>query len=145
MLKAWIGTAAACPALVAICALAVLALNVPALAGGRNDLYLGEVEQPPVKGFPQEEKIELYVHTQHHRDGSVTVKIPAVNIFNVYMDCLNGHRIAAGFNPSGNAQELPLVDIKVEHRSFKASGIWQEVNPFTFKGTLPKHGPASEP
>jgi hypothetical protein len=127
----------------ALLGLALLAFAAPALAGGRNDVYIGEVEQPPVAGFPREGKIELYVHTQHHRDGSVTVKIPVINIFNVYLDCQNGHHISAGFNPRGDASGLAFAGINVKRRSFKQSGIWEETNPFTLTGTLPKHGSAS--
>jgi hypothetical protein len=122
--------------------LALLVHVAPVLAGGRNDVYIGPVEQALLSGFSAEEKIELYVHTQHHRDGSITVKIPVINIFNVYLDCQNGHHISAGYNPKGDASELSFVGLDVKRRSFKQSGIWQEVNPFVLKGTLPKHGSA---
>lgn len=123
--------------------LALLAIAPQALAHGRNDAYIGPIEQPPLEGFPPEEKIELYVHTQYHHDGSITIKIPVVNIFNVYLNCQNGHHIGTGYNAKGDTQEFGLVGLNVKHHSFKQSGIWQEDDSFVLKGTLPNHGSAS--
>ncbi len=131
--------------LAAICVLAVLValgLSPSVLAGGRNDVYVGEVEQSAVKGFGQQKAIELYVHTQHHRDGRVTIKIPVVNIFDLYATCRDGSAEGVGFNAGGTTSKLDLRDITVSHRSFKSAGVWQDLDRFAFQGSLPKHGPA---
>jgi hypothetical protein len=123
------------------CALVALTTTVPALAGGRNDVYAGEIEQPPVAGFAHEKTIELYVHTQHHRDGRVTVKIPVVNIFDVYLRCQNGTYVGAGFNAGGVTTRIELTDIEVEHRSFDQIGGDEEgLIHVKLMGTLPKRG-----
>jgi hypothetical protein len=125
----------------ATCALVTLAPTVPALAGGRNDVYVGEIEQAPAAGFSHEKTIELYVHTQHHRDGRVTVKIPVVNIFDVYFRCQNGANVGAGFNAGGVTTRIELTDIKIEHRSFDQIGGDEEgMIHVKLEGTLPKHG-----
>ena len=135
------------PVVSAICvlaALALLVLSVPAFAGGRNDVYVGEIEQPAAHGFNHSKTIELYVHTQHHRDGTVTINIPVVNVFDVYASCPNGTDVSVGFNAGGVTSRLDIRGTKVKrNRSFEASGIWGELDGFKLKGTLPAHGAAT--
>lgn len=118
------------------------AFVAPALAGGRNDVYVGAIEQSPTPGFPREETVELYVHTQYHRDGTVTVKIPVINLFDIHLDCQNGGHVSAGFNPGGVTTKLDILEVAVKRGAFKASGIWQGIDRFKLVGILPRHGSA---
>jgi hypothetical protein len=131
-------------ALTSLVAVAVVggAIAGPTLAGGRNDVYEGPIEQSPAPGFPTEETIELYVHTQHHRDGTVTVKIPVVNLFDIHLDCQNGGHVSAGFNAHGVTTKLDILEVAVNHGAFKASGLWEGIDRFKLLGALPRHGPA---
>jgi hypothetical protein len=100
---------------------ALLALAASANAGGRNDLYSGPIDQTQPAGFPSKTSIELYVHTQRHHDGSSTVKITHVNIFDVTLRCENGNDIGAG-NSRGDTDTVQAFGerypIKVEAGSF---------------------------
>jgi hypothetical protein len=123
--------------------LALAALSTPALAGGRNDVWVGEVEQAPVGIFLHTETIELYVHTQHHRDGRVTVKIPVVNIFDLHEHCQGGQEVGVGFNPGGITTKLELREIKVSHRHInQTKGLEEGLGHITIIGVLPRHGAA---
>jgi hypothetical protein len=104
-----------------IAPVALFALAATANAGGSNDLYTGPVDQVQPPGFPSKTSIELYVHTQHHHDGSSTVKITHVNIFDVTLHCENGKDIGAG-ESRGDTDTVQAFGerypIKVERGSF---------------------------
>jgi hypothetical protein len=101
--------------------LAALALAAGASAGGRNDVYTGPIDQTQPSGFPSKTSIELYVHTQRHHDGSATVKITHINIFDVTLRCENGKYIGAG-ESRGNTDTVQAFGerypIKVKRGSF---------------------------
>jgi hypothetical protein len=132
-------------AVVLCAALASLAIAAPADAGGRNDVYSGSIEQDPVPGFPHETKIELYVHTQHHRRGRTTVKITHINVYDITLRCENGSYLGSGEN-RGNTdtiQVVPRYPIVLNRGSFdepRASGATGELVPI--KGSLTAHGAA---
>lgn len=100
---------------------ALLALAATASAGGRNDLYIGPINQAQPPGFPSKTSIELYVHTQQHHDGSSTVKITHINIFDVTLQCENGQDIGTG-ESRGNTDTVQAFGerypIKVKGGSF---------------------------
>lgn len=132
---------AAVPAALAI---ALLGLAAPALAGGRNDLYTGPIEQDPVPGLPHETKIELYVHTQNHHGGGATVKITHINIYNVSLRCENGQYVGAGLSRGDTdtvqafGQRYP---IKVKGGSFDEPNAYGSSGEgVVIKGKLSKRG-----
>lgn len=126
-------------------ALAVLALAVPADAGGRNDLYSGPIEQEPVKGLPHETKVEIFVWTQHHGDGRVTRFISRINIYDVGLRCENGKYVGAG-EPIGNTDVIQVNfsrKLEIKGGSFsepKGYGSYGEAEAVAIKGSLSKRG-----
>jgi hypothetical protein len=125
-----------------ICAaLAALSLAAPAGAGGRNDLYIGPIEQAPIYGFPHEPKIEMFVWTQHHHDGRVTRSISAINIEDVHLRCENGHYLGGG-DPIGNTDLIQVNahgSMEIKRGSFsepRGYGSYGEGERITIKGTV---------
>ncbi len=122
-------------------AFGVLAIAAPAGAGGRNDVYSGPIDQAPVPGFPHEPKIELYVHTQHHRDGRSKVKITHINIYDVTLHCENGKDVGAG-EGRGNTdtvQVVPRYPIALKSGSFnEPRGPGEEGELVAIKGSVSK-------
>jgi hypothetical protein len=123
--------------------LALLVLSAPALARGRNEVFAGEIDQPPLEEFAPHPKIELFVHIQNHRGGRLTIKIPAVNIFNTHYRCQNGVDVDVGLT-HGSTSRLGLREIQVKkNRTFDQSvGFDEGAGHGRFTGTLPKHGSA---
>lgn len=127
---------------VALCvAFLAVALAPAADAGGRNDVFTGPIEQTPTPGLPHKTTIELFIHTQHHRDGSTTENFSTANIYDVTLRCGNGDDVGAG-EPVGNidiVQVYPSHRIRIKRGSFdipRAAGPEEEV--IKMKGTVSK-------
>jgi hypothetical protein len=125
-------------ALVPATVAALLVIAAPTLAGGRLDHYAGPINQD---GRPAP-TIELWVHTQRHRDGRVVVKITNTWLRNVYYHCPDGNNWypgSAGGNQSG--VQFP-ARITLVRRAFSKTTFSESVD-LTIKGRIPKRGPAS--
>jgi hypothetical protein len=128
---------------IACATLALLALAAPASAGGRNDAYSGPIEQAPLNGFPHEPKIEIFVWTQHHRDGKVTRAISGINIYDVHLRCENGEYLGAG-EPIGNTDVIQFnahtaMEIKRGGSFNEPRGYGGGGEPVSIKGSVSKH------
>jgi hypothetical protein len=127
---------------VALSLIALLAFGSQALASGNNLVYSGPVDQAAQPHIPQAH-IDLYVHVQHHRNGKVTVRLPVVNVFNVYAACQDGTSLYPGIN-HGAITKADFEDFKVKGRSINGTGGTQEGSiRMKLIGTIPKHGAAS--
>ncbi len=122
--------------------LVLLVFGAQALASGKNLVYSGPVDQAQMPTVPAAH-IDLYVHIQHHRNGKVTIKLPVVNVFNVYAQCQGGTSLYPGIN-HGATTKADFEDFKVKGRSINGTGGTQEGTiKMKLIGTLPKHGSPS--
>jgi hypothetical protein len=121
--------------------LTLLALGAQALASGRNDTYSGPLSETG----PPQPTINLYVHTQRHRDGRVVVKITNIVLLDAYYTCSDGKSYAPG-STGGNRSKLTFTGepIKLKRRSFSRTLIEDSSQLYLkLSGRIPKHGPAS--
>lgn len=122
-------------------ALASLALGARALGSGREDTYSGPLSETG----PPQPTINLYVHTQRHRDGRVVVKITNLVLLDAYYTCSDGKAYAPG-STGGNRSKLTFTGepITLKRRSFSRTLIEDSSDlKMKLSGKIPKHGAAS--
>lgn len=126
------------------CALASLSIAVLALAGGRDHVYIGPIDQVdlPGPGGRNEGSIELIVHRQHHRDGTTTAEVVFVRMIDVNLHCENGEWVGAGL-PAGGKNTVLLNShgvMEIKRGSFsEPKGYGDEGERVGIKGTVSAH------
>ena len=132
----------------ALCALvfATATLASVALAGqGKNSRYHGNLSQPPLDEFSPQPTLDLYVHTQKHRDGSVVVKVTNVVVNDAHYHCQDGNDWAPG-STGGNRSSLFFVgQFRLNKKRAFSRSLFEESAEVTAKltGKIPQHAAAS--
>ena len=127
-----------------VCVLAVLVLVGQALAGGRDDTYIGPVNQAPADQFSPNPTIDLYVHTQHHHNGKVVTKVTQIVVFDMSYLCADGNIWVPG--PTGGSRSKLTLTGKIilKGRSFSRTEIDESAGTsVALTGKIPKHGQAT--